>query len=501
MVALIRKQRGMEKKVMHYKSLLVLFGFSVAFGSLVTISADSGKSINYPLALGINYGRVADNLPPPSQAVKLMQDLKVGYVKIYDADSEVLSALSGTHLQVAITVKNQNISTIASDPSNADEWIQTNVLPYYPSTLICTIMVGNEILSDYQNQATWSLLVPAMTNLHNSLLKNNLSDYIKVTTSLAMDVLSQSYPPSAGTFRPDINTSIMQPMLDFLNRTDSYVFLDVYPFFAWSSNPANISLDYAMFDLIGTSEFEDAGGLAYSNMLDAQLDAVVAAMEQLGYSQVNLAISETGWPSKGDDNQPGANVANAARYNTQLVDKALAYPPLGTPRRPQTFIPTFIFALFNENQKPGPTTERNWGMFYADGTPVYPIEFSKDGPFSHKYSIPSASIRTSSNSPSPAPSSPSSASSGQWCVVSSNTEYEPLLQGALDYACGAGADCSLIEPNQGCYLPNTIASHASYAFNSYWQKNKYLGATCDFNGVATLTNSDPSYEGCVFEHN
>ncbi|KNA15619.1 hypothetical protein SOVF_096600 [Spinacia oleracea] len=73
-----------------------------------------------------------------------------------------------------------------------------------------------------------------------------------------------------------------------------------------------------------------------------------------------------------------------------------------------------------------------------------------------------------------------------------------MLQKAIDYACGAGADCKPITPNGQCYNPNSITSHCSYAVNSYYQKNAAKGATCDFSGCATLTNSDPSGGGCSY---
>ena len=69
---------------------------------------------------------------------------------------------------------------------------------------------------------------------------------------------------------------------------------------------------------------------------------------------------------------------------------------------------------------------------------------------------------------------------------------DPIIQEAMDYACGSGADCKSIQSNGSCYQPDTLLAHASYAFNSYWQKSKIGGGTCDFGGTAILVTVDPS---------
>ncbi|XP_065636145.1 glucan endo-1,3-beta-glucosidase 12 isoform X2 [Quercus suber] len=85
-----------------------------------------------------------------------------------------------------------------------------------------------------------------------------------------------------------------------------------------------------------------------------------------------------------------------------------------------------------------------------------------------------------------------------WCVAKPSVPAE-TLQEALDYACSeGGADCEEIQPQGNCYHPDTVVAHASYAFNSYWQKNKRKGGTCGFGGTAMLINADPSFLHCRF---
>ncbi|KAK4797212.1 hypothetical protein SAY86_029538 [Trapa natans] len=78
-----------------------------------------------------------------------------------------------------------------------------------------------------------------------------------------------------------------------------------------------------------------------------------------------------------------------------------------------------------------------------------------------------------------------------WCVAKP-TVPDAVMQKAIDYACGAGADCKPIQPNGPCYQPDTLLAHASFAFNSYFQNKKINGGTCDFGGTAMIVTVNPS---------
>ncbi|KAL8166863.1 hypothetical protein V2J09_008362 [Rumex salicifolius] len=86
-----------------------------------------------------------------------------------------------------------------------------------------------------------------------------------------------------------------------------------------------------------------------------------------------------------------------------------------------------------------------------------------------------------------------------WCVVKPSVP-DPIIQEAMNYACGMGADCGPLQPNGLCFEPNTLIAHASFAFNSYWQRTKVAGGTCSFGGTAILVTMDPSHSGCHFDY-
>lgn len=82
-------------------------------------------------------------------------------------------------------------------------------------------------------------------------------------------------------------------------------------------------------------------------------------------------------------------------------------------------------------------------------------------------------------------------SGATWCVCKPGLS-ETVLQKSIDYACGNGADCTLIHQGGACYNPNTVPAHCNYAVNSYFQRKGQANGSCDFAGAATPSTSDPS---------
>lgn len=89
-------------------------------------------------------------------------------------------------------------------------------------------------------------------------------------------------------------------------------------------------------------------------------------------------------------------------------------------------------------------------------------------------------------------------SSALYCVCKDGVSSQ-LLQKAIDYACGTGADCSPILQNGPCFQPNTVKDHCNYAVNSYYQRKGNVQGSCDFAGAAAPTQTPPTAaSGCVY---
>ncbi|XP_065017761.1 glucan endo-1,3-beta-glucosidase-like [Musa acuminata AAA Group] len=308
--------------------------------------------------IGVNYGLVADNLPQPSAVVELYKSNNISSMRIFNPNHDVLEALRGSNIPLIVGVEHKDLQSLASDISAATNWVQTNIVAYSPDVSFSHIAVGNEIIPGELAQ----YVLPAMQNIQTALASAGLT--IHVSTSIALSVLGSSYPPSAGAFTPEAQT-YMEPILSFLATSGSPLLVNVYPYFSYKDNPDQIALSYALFTSQDVVVID--GPYGYKNLFDAMLDATYAAMEKVGGADVAVVVSESGWPSDGGF---AANISNAQTYNQNLIN----HVGEGTPRRP-TPIEAYIFAIFNENQKEE-GTERNFGLFYPDTNPVYPISFS-----------------------------------------------------------------------------------------------------------------------------
>ncbi|XVF04757.1 hypothetical protein REPUB_Repub05bG0112600 [Reevesia pubescens] len=276
-------------------------------------------------------------------------------MRIYDPNQATLEALRKfPEIELILGIPNDDLQALATDAVAAASWVQQNILSYAPMVNIRYISVGNEVRP---TDPAAQFVLPAMKNIYNSLGSAN---HVKVTTSVDGTLLGASYPPSAGSFS-DSASSYITPIIQFLADQGEPLLVNVYPYFSYIGDPTNIDLSYALFTSTGTVVQD--GALGYQNLFDAILDAFYSAIEKVGATNMQVIVSETGWPSAGST---AATIENAGTYYQNMINHVKNN---GTPKRSGQPIQAYLFAMFDENQKGPAETERHFGLFSPDKQP------------------------------------------------------------------------------------------------------------------------------------
>ncbi|KAK2642907.1 hypothetical protein Ddye_024670 [Dipteronia dyeriana] len=334
---------------------------ALIFVVTIATAIHSKFQIAVAVDIGVCYGLLGDNLPPATDVINLYKKYGVEKTRLFDPNPAALNALRGSGIKVIVGIRNEDLPNLAASPAAVTTWFSTNIEPYLKDVLFSVIAVGNEIIPGVYAPN----ILPVMQSLQNILNAKGLGSTIRVSTVVAAVTLGSSYPPSSGAFTPEAS-STLKGVLTFLSQQGSPLLINVYPYFAYAGDPVNVKLDYAQFT--ATAPVVTDGSLSYYNLFDAVVDAFFSAMEKEGVSNVNVTVSESGWPSAGNGDFTTPQLA--ATYNRNFINHITSNK--GTPKRPNAHIEGFIFATFNENQKPA-GTEQNFGLFFPNMQPVYPV--------------------------------------------------------------------------------------------------------------------------------
>ncbi|XP_054799259.1 glucan endo-1,3-beta-glucosidase 9 [Prosopis cineraria] len=352
-------------------------------------------------AVGVNWGTLASHPLPPPKVVSLLKSNNINKVKLIDADSNVLQALSGSNIGVTVGIPNSMLRGLNSSKKAADSWVHDNVTRYFlnggSGVRIEYVAVGDEPFLQCYGEQFHPFVIGAVTNIHSALARAKLDSKVKVVVPFSFDNFqSESNLPSKAYFRPDLNKTMIE-LLSFLNKHESPFFVSISPFLEHLQNK-NISLDFALFK--ETAHIRNDNHRAYKNSFDLSYDTVVTALSGAGFPNMDVIMAKIGWPTDG--------AVNATSYLAETFMKGLMnhlHSNLGTPLKPRhPLTETYLFSLLDEDQRSiaSGNYERHWGIFTFDGQAKYQVDLGQG---------PSKSLVNAQNV---------EYLSSKWCVVNNN---------------------------------------------------------------------------------
>lgn len=442
-------------------------------------------------------------------------------IRVYVADHRVLNFSSLLNSNASSSVDLYlNLSLVVDlmqSELSAISWLETNVLTTHPHVNIKSIILSCSS-EEFEGKNVLPLILSALKSFHSALNRIHLDMKVKVSVAFPLPLLENlntshegeiglifGYIKKTGSVviieagidgKLSMAEVLVQPLLKKAIKAtsilpDSDILIDL----VMKSPLVPDAKQVAEFTEIVSKFFENNSQIdeLYADVASSMGEFVQKGLKIVRRLQNSLKTSihdTTIFPTTPvpPDNKPTPTIVTVPATNPVTVSPA---NPSGTPLPIPSTTPVNIppatpvnpaAPVTNPATIPAPVTVPGGAQPVTNPAAAYPPPAGGNVP------VPVTPPATTN-----APAIPGQS----WCVAK-NGVSETAIQQALDYACGiGGADCSLIQQGASCYNPNTLQNHASFAFNSYYQKNP-SPTSCDFGGTAMIVNTNPSTGSCVF---
>ncbi|KAF6154949.1 hypothetical protein GIB67_018386 [Kingdonia uniflora] len=420
------------------------------------------------------------NQVSPSQIRVFVTDHHKGLGKVYEEGVSVDLYLNET-----------DVANVRISKTSAVSWIKTHLVAYLPHMNVKSVVVGKSV-----EETQLPLLLSTLKLIHSALKSLDLEHQVKVSIEISLLVVEK------------LPARDLLQITNYINKCRSFIILE-------SEISGELSMGDQFIESMIKSAKSAAVALSYSDVpiiLNVKSSVAPSVIEVSEYEwkmmkslqeqaqktdrifEILAEISPMKESEKKELNREEEQIFQSSRRELLNNFKKIAtHDTVPTPTivtvpstNPVTTLPT--------NPATSPVTIPAATPIVT--TPVIAPPTSITNPVTTPVTPPVTTPAAKPVTPPATTTTPTS--TGQtWCVAKKEAT-ESALQVALDYACGqGGADCSVLQPTGNCYNPNTQLNHASYAFNSYYQKNP-VPTSCDFKGTAVIVDSNPSSAACVY---
>ncbi|KHN14216.1 Glucan endo-1,3-beta-glucosidase 1 [Glycine soja] len=434
------------------------------------------------------------------------------------SDCKILSTLTNTNLSVDFFLNESLVENFVSSKSKSSlvSWLETHLMNIIPQVDIRSIVVrcGSECLGQYEMPS----LIPILKSIHSFLSNLQLRREIKVSVAFPLSFLENLN----ALYGNDLLRIVM-----FLKKIDSFIMIEdiiggelstVQSVIERATLAASIlpCKDVPVVLTIKSHDIPNSMELSqFSEAVSKYLEAIshftnriVALIAQVytlnDFLLLKREEGEEICPLSLRENPSKVHIRRTLQDTTNTP--TTVFPTNPTPPSPVITppdTPTIITVPSTNPVTVSPTNPASTPVTVPSTTPVVPLPPTNPAnPVTNpvaSYPPPSSgSVPVTSALPPPPSTNAQAMPGGQsWCVAKTGVP-QASLQSALDYACGmSGVDCSQIQQGASCYNPNSLQNHASFAFNSYYQKNP-APTSCDFGGTANIVNTNPSSGSCIY---